>query len=214
MCSTGAIENIVPQYVPWWDEQVETKVQLIQEVEPGQASAKIEPGQDSAKIEPKLELCQASAKFDPSNLAENVPAATSRPIYDRSAIAPLRSLIGDKAPSPLIKFSLLNLIYAYAYGLKYFSGFEPEKSIEFVQMCFDISGNLNNGQNFDSADMAVESAASAANQVQIKKIVSNSQLINFVSKYFKLHTEMGLLNTGMVARYKPSKVARWLVLTS
>ena len=61
-----------------------------------------------------------------------------------------------------------------------------EWRVKFVQMCFDISGNLNNGQNFDSADMAVESAASAANQVQIQKILSNSQLINFVSMYFFL----------------------------
>jgi hypothetical protein len=162
MCSTGAIEKIVPPYAPWWDEQGEnTKVQLIQEVVPDQVSAEIE-------------LDKASTKFDFSNV-------TTRPIYDPTSIASLGSLIGNKAPSPLVKFSLLNLIYAYAYGMKYFSGFEPEKAVEFVQMCFDISTNLNSGHNFESADMAVESAASAANQVQIQL-----NTVTIVATSFKL----------------------------
>ena len=71
-----------------------------------------------------------------------------------------------RSPSPLVKFSLLNVIYAYAYVLRYFGGFDPDTPIDFVAICFDVSANLRDGQNFDSADVAVESAASAANQVK------------------------------------------------
>ena len=71
-----------------------------------------------------------------------------------------------RSPSPLIKFSLLNVIYAYAYALRYFGGFDPNAATDFVAICFDVSANLRDGQNFDSADVAVESAASAANQVK------------------------------------------------
>jgi hypothetical protein len=70
-----------------------------------------------------------------------------------------------RSPSPLVKFSLLNVIYAYAYALRYFGGFDPDNLTDFVALCFDVSANLREGQNFDSAEVAVESAASAANQV-------------------------------------------------
>lgn len=141
MCSTGNIESLVPAYVPWWDAPETTKVELVKDI------TEAEP----VKTE----------EDDKSDVA-------SRPKVDRSSIASLKSLIGDRAPSDLIKFSLLNVIYAYAYALKYFAGYDPENCQDFVRFIFDISANLRDGHNFSSADLAVESAASAANQVTVR----------------------------------------------
>ena len=115
--------------------------------------------------ESKKELVQDITDVKHDDQAEQ--KSGSRPTFDVSSIPPLKSLIGNKPPSPTVKFSLLNVIYAYVYAIKLFGGFEPDNSIEFVSVCLDVSANLRDGQNFDSADMAVESAASAANQVPI-----------------------------------------------
>jgi len=133
MCATGNIQNLVPEFVPWWDPR-KNEVKLVQDV------AYHEGQKDSDE-------------------------ANARPTFDVASIPPLKSLIGDKPASPLIKFSLLNVTYAYAYAMKLFGGYEPDDSVEFVSVCLAVSANLSEGQNFDSADVAVESAASAANQV-------------------------------------------------
>ena len=138
MCSTGKIQDFVPKFVPWWDFDEEKPV-LVQEI-------------DDQK---------------PEDLgADKSGTADARPPFYLSTIASLKFLIGEKPPSPLIKFSLLNVVYAYVYAMKFFGGYEPESSVDFVSLCLDVSANLRDGQNFDSADVAVESAASAANQVR------------------------------------------------
>ena len=143
MCATGNIESLVPAYVPWWDVPDATKVELVKDI---------------TEVDPKK---------DPENAEDDKSDVVARPKVDRSSIASLNSLIGDRAPSDLIKFSLLNVIYAYAYALKYFAGYDPENSQDFIRLTFDISANLRDGHNFSSADLAVESAASAANQVTV-----------------------------------------------
>ncbi len=143
MCATGNIESLVPVYVPWWDMPEAGKVELVKDItEP-------EPVKTEAEGEEKSDIVDV-------------------PKVDRASIVSLKSLIGDRAPSDLIKFSLLNVIYAYAYALKYFAGYDPENSQDFVRLIFDISANLREGQNFSSADLAVESAASTANQVTVR----------------------------------------------
>ena len=135
MCASGNIQNLVPEFVPWWDSR-KNEVKLVQEV---------------------ADLEQVS----PSDLDK----ANARPTFDLSSSPPLKSLNGDKPPSPMIKFSRLNIVYAYAYAAKLFAGCEPSKAVEFISICLEVSASLSEGQMFDSADMAVESAAAAANQV-------------------------------------------------
>lgn len=132
MCSSGTISELVPKYVPWWEES-QSPVNLIQEVT--------------------------------NDAQENKTEASNQPKVDPNKIVPMKSLLGDKEPSPLVKFSVLNVIYAYAYAMRYFNGLDEAKLVpDFVAICLAVSANLRESQNFDSADMAVESAASAANQ--------------------------------------------------
>jgi hypothetical protein len=99
------------------------------------------------------------------------------PTVDAAAIAPLKSLLGERPPAPSVKFSLLNVVYAYAHAMRLMAGFDPDNASDFVAVCLAVSAALRDGQNFDSADMAVESAAAAANQV-----LGAEQRLNFVKQ--------------------------------
>merc|ERR1711934_229796 len=76
-------------------------------------------------------------------------------------IPSLRNVV--KNPSPFIKFGLLNLLYGYAYAVKFFNGdYNAGNGAHFVEIIQLLASTLD-GQNFDLADTAVEAAASEVN---------------------------------------------------
>jgi len=79
-------------------------------------------------------------------------------------IPKLSELFGSKEPSPLLKFSVLNLLYSYAYGVRFLYG-DHEDSLEFIDIVESLVGTSGSlaGVNYDLADTAVEAAASAVN---------------------------------------------------
>jgi len=74
-----------------------------------------------------------------------------------------------KNPSVYLKYGLLNVLYAYAYAVKYFSGDYKDDYCEFVEIVQLLAGNLN-GKNYELADTAVEAAASEVNNHQFLAI--------------------------------------------
>eukprot|EP00088_Acartia_fossae_P048182 TRINITY_DN5252_c1_g1_i1.p1 TRINITY_DN5252_c1_g1~~TRINITY_DN5252_c1_g1_i1.p1 ORF type:complete len:360 (+),score=37.64 TRINITY_DN5252_c1_g1_i1:46-1125(+) len=83
----------------------------------------------------------------------------SSPVCQR--IPPLPPQLQEKA-SPYIKFGILNLLYAYAYAVRYFYGDYTGCSEQFVEIVELLAGSLR-GQNYELADTAVEAAASSVN---------------------------------------------------
>jgi len=69
---------------------------------------------------------------------------------------------GAIKPAACLKYGLLNILYGYAYGVKYFHGDYNDSPLEFVNVIQLISQNLN-GKNFENADEALEGAASEVN---------------------------------------------------
>lgn len=65
-------------------------------------------------------------------------------------------------PSPYVKYGLLNLLYAYAYAVRYFGGEQAASGLELVEVVQLLAGTLE-GRNFELADTAVETAASEVN---------------------------------------------------
>jgi hypothetical protein len=65
-------------------------------------------------------------------------------------------------PSPYVKHGLLNLLYAYAYAVRYFGGEQAASGPELVEVVQLLAGTLE-GRNFELADTAVETAASEVN---------------------------------------------------
>lgn len=74
-----------------------------------------------------------------------------------------------KSPSAFLKYGLLNVLYAYAYAVKYFSGDYNDEFCEFVEIVQLLAKNLS-GHNFELADTAVEAAASEVNNHQFLAI--------------------------------------------
>jgi len=74
-----------------------------------------------------------------------------------------------KSPSVYLKYGLLNVLYSYAYAVKYFSGDFKDEFCEFVEIVQLLAKNLS-GHNFELADTAVEAAASEVNNHQFLAI--------------------------------------------
>lgn len=68
-----------------------------------------------------------------------------------------------KIVSDTLKFSLLNILYAYAYALKYFHGVDGDNINDFGDMVMNLSDVLRVNQNFTSCSLALESAATNVN---------------------------------------------------
>merc|ERR550519_617174 len=63
-------------------------------------------------------------------------------------------------PSPHVKCGLLNVLYAYAYAVRFFAGDYHDVPCEFVEAVALLSGNLSRGENYELSDTALEAAAS------------------------------------------------------
>lgn len=66
-------------------------------------------------------------------------------------------------PSDYVQYGLLNLLYAYAYAVRYLYGDYGDSPLRLVEIVETLAASLQ-GQNFDLADTALEAAASLANQ--------------------------------------------------
>ena len=65
-------------------------------------------------------------------------------------------------PSEFIKFGIFNILYAYAYGVKFLLGDYEEETLELVNIVQLLSLNLS-GHNYTEVDTALEAAASQVN---------------------------------------------------
>jgi len=139
LVETGEIDKYIPKYVPWWDQNFCGSQQLIDEVN----------GQSTATLKTETYI---------KNMEKQVPKVNFESIQE------MPKLIGNQKPSQNIKYNILNVVYAYSYALKYFRGDYSQYYDPFAEMCFLLSGNLRDNQNFDSADLAIEAAASSVNQ--------------------------------------------------
>ncbi|XP_029469812.1 zinc finger HIT domain-containing protein 2 [Rhinatrema bivittatum] len=78
-----------------------------------------------------------------------------------AAIPPLSSL--THSPSPLVPFSVVNVLYAYAFSLKLYNGDLNEAFIlqEFLDTVLGVSGVLNSKQVFHSTAEALQAGVQA-----------------------------------------------------
>merc|ERR1719219_2913142 len=75
-------------------------------------------------------------------------------------IPPLSQLCPN--PSEFIKFGIFNILYAYAYAVKFLLGDYAEETLDLVNIVQLLSKNLS-GHNYSDVDTALESAASEVN---------------------------------------------------
>jgi len=134
LLKSGDIERYVPDFRPWWDHYYTGPGKKIVELEVSQR----ESNEFAQQV---LNRIPALPEDFPPPLPENIKL------------------------SPNIKFGLLNVVYAYAFTQRLYRGSvdpetDQENANEFPGVLWSICGNLSKNQNFDSADLAVQSAIS------------------------------------------------------
>lgn len=118
LVQTGDIEKLIPEYQPWWNLTVQSK--LVKELD--------EPD----------ELEQFKSKCPP--IPTEIPS--------------LNQLTKAK-PAECVRYNLVNVIFAYVYGVRYFMGDHIANAMAFIEAVLNISGNLCRNESFESADKAL-----------------------------------------------------------
>ncbi|TRY70810.1 hypothetical protein TCAL_01232, partial [Tigriopus californicus] len=73
-------------------------------------------------------------------------------------IPPLRQLT-QMAPASCVKYNLVNVIFAYVYGVRYFMDDHLANPLAFTEAVLNLSGNLAQNEAFESADKALAAAS-------------------------------------------------------
>jgi len=140
LLQSGEISKYVPDYKPWWDHYYSSH-----------AKKKVQVVGDEADKESEEQIASVYGRIP----------AVSKPVPK------MKELMGERKPSPNVKFGLFNVIYAYAFTNRFFRNeicngddVDDQHLDEFNRILFKICGNLraSSPQSFDSSEMALESA--------------------------------------------------------
>ncbi|KAK3550498.1 hypothetical protein QTP86_031488, partial [Hemibagrus guttatus] len=158
----GGIGALIPIWRPWWEEHERDRAVLIEELQQEEhaeetSSSKEGEDRDLQELDIALE--------PPSPLKQEVKKQQVKMEESRNAppisceIPPLSSLC-SASPSPLVKFSLVNVLYGYAFTLHLFNGdvSETQQLLEFTQLLLSVSECLGPSRVFGSFSEALSAA--------------------------------------------------------
>ncbi|KAM4617811.1 zinc finger HIT domain-containing protein 2 [Discoglossus pictus] len=124
-------------------------------------AAHLGQGKDGVSKDTKISWSDTRARAD----------AMTQPILSKvpppfKSIPSLHSL--SRNPSPLVKYSLVNAIYGYAFSLQRHNGdlSEDDSTIDFTGMVLIVSGALNSAAVYNSTAHALQSAVRLASDPQ------------------------------------------------
>ncbi|XP_063001726.1 zinc finger HIT domain-containing protein 2 [Elgaria multicarinata webbii] len=159
MLSSGEISALLPPWQPWW-VACSRGAALIQELGPTDAQAPQEASERNTR--PPLPIQAQDTAAGTQSLPQPAGDSNSVPAVP-AVIAPLATLIGSPL-SPLVRFQLPNVLYAYAYALSLYNGDvgEAETTLpEFCETVLDVSGALGAKQVYRSTAEALQAALQA-----------------------------------------------------
>lgn len=157
LLSRGEAGRLLPPWRPWWWKRGAGPWRLLEELDDV-------PGSDAAGLEPALARTPPESMNDAfaAELAAaelvlgDVPGACTPAIPTR--IPTLVSL--SRGPvSPLVRFQLPNVLFAYAHTLALYHGGDDALLSDFCATLLGVSGALGAQQVFASAEEALQAAA-------------------------------------------------------
>ncbi|XP_012520882.1 PREDICTED: zinc finger HIT domain-containing protein 2 [Propithecus coquereli] len=156
LLSRGEAGRLLPPWRPWWWGR-RTGPRLLEEVDDASRS-------DAGEREP------APARTPPESVKDDAaaePAAAERVLGD--APGPCTPAVPTRIPalaslsrgplSPLVRFQLPNVLFAYAHTLALYHGGDDALLSEFCASLLGVSGALGAQQVFACAEEALEAAA-------------------------------------------------------
>lgn len=159
----GGISALVPIWRPWWEEHERDHAVLIEEL---QREGRAEETSSVVAEEDRDIQGLDTTSESPSPLKQGVHKQKVKLEGSREApppitceIPPLSSLC-SASPSPLVKFSLVNVLYGYAYMLRLFNGdiSETQQLLDFTQLLLPVSECLGRSRTFSSFSEALSAA--------------------------------------------------------
>ncbi|GAA6078868.1 zinc finger HIT domain-containing protein 2 [Tachysurus ichikawai] len=161
----GGISALVPIWRPWWEEHERDRAVLIEEL---QQEGHAEETRSSEEGEDRdiRELDTASApplKQEVKKHKVKMEESRNAPLSISCEIPPMSSLC-SASPSPLVRFSLVNVLYGYAFTLPLFNGdvSETQQLLEFTQLLLSVSECLGRNLTFGSFSEALSAAMVSA----------------------------------------------------
>ncbi|KAJ6654234.1 hypothetical protein lerEdw1_007331 [Lerista edwardsae] len=162
LLSSGEISALLPPWKPWWAESSRGAA-LIQEVGAPQKDA--EPPVQQEELPETTEALQRpkpTMHLQESPTSPLPPGGVSNPVPRVPAGIPPLSTLTRSPVSPLVRFQLPNVLYAYAYATALYHGGDAELLPEFCETVLDVSGALGAKRVFQSAAEALQAALQAA----------------------------------------------------
>ncbi|CAI5797985.1 Hypothetical predicted protein [Podarcis lilfordi] len=161
LLSSGQISGLLPAWEPWWlGGRRCDGTALIQELQGDSRDAQEpEPHRHPEASLQQPPLTTHTEEASPTGIRRlRQQAVPTLP----SSIPPLASLTRTPT-SPLVRFQLPNVLYAYAYALALYNGEADEAEMlpEFCETVLDVSGALGAKQVFHSTAEALQAALQA-----------------------------------------------------
>ncbi|XP_015266316.1 PREDICTED: zinc finger HIT domain-containing protein 2 [Gekko japonicus] len=169
LLNTGEISALLPPWKPWWTGSGRAAA-LIQEL--GEAVAvpeTLHAPLQQPQPSPCTEALQQSQTPGPlreisaSTQSPAQPADASTSVPPVPVVIPPLSSLTRSPVSPLVRFQVPNVLYAYAYSLALYNGEAEEAQLlpEFCETVLDVSGALGAKQGFGSTAEALQAALQA-----------------------------------------------------
>lgn len=155
LLNRGEAGRLLPLWQPWWWGRG-AEPRLLEELNdaPGGDAADLEPA--SARTRPEPTKDAADALNTDEMVLGDAPGACAPAVPTR--IPALASLSRGRA-SPLVRFQLPNVLFAYAHTLALYHGGEDALLPDFCDTLLGVSGALGAQQVFTSAEEALQAAA-------------------------------------------------------
>lgn len=150
LLSRGGAGRLLPPWRPWWWGRG-AGPRLLEEVDDaaGREPAELEPS-------PATTTPEAAEEAAAEPFLEDAPEARAPTVPPR--IPTLASLSRSPA-SPLVRFQLPNVLFAYAHTLALYHGGDDALLSDFCATLLGVSGALGAQQVFASAEEALQAAA-------------------------------------------------------
>ncbi|KAM7084529.1 zinc finger HIT domain-containing protein 2 [Molossus nigricans] len=157
LLNRGEAGRLLPPWRPWWWGSG-TGPRLLEELDdtPGGEAAELEPAPAKAPPGPVKDAAAAGSPAAEETVLRDTPAACTPAVPTR--IPTLASLSRGRA-SPLVRFQLPNVLFAYAHTLVLYHGGDDALLSDFCATLLGVSGALGAQQVFASAEEALQAAA-------------------------------------------------------
>ncbi|XP_053134861.1 zinc finger HIT domain-containing protein 2 [Hemicordylus capensis] len=159
---SGEISALLPPWRPWWTWGSRGAAALIQELgeppmdtpqPPLRQQEQLPQGTEALHRPTRESSTSSNQALQPAGVSNSAPVVPT-------TIPPLASLIHSPI-SPLVRFQLPSMLYAYAYAMALYNGDGDELLPEFCETVLDVSGALGARQVFHSTAEALQAALQA-----------------------------------------------------